>query len=154
MTCSSGCCAPAWSMRKLRTFLALPPAERRAFLEAWLWVCASRARLLTFGLPRTLHAWRRPRRTGAAWPPSARWIRIASRYCPGGSNCLVRSVALYGSLRRAGVAADVRIGVARTPPRLEAHAWVEIGGAPVNDGADVAARYAPFAALRAATGRP
>lgn len=141
-------------MRKLKTFLGLPAAERRAFVEAWLWVCASRLRLAAFGLPGTLRGWQRPGRVGAPWPPAARWVDIASRYCPGGRNCLVRSLALFGVLRRAGVAAVLRVGVGQTAPELQAHAWVEIDGAPVNDRADVALRYAPFAPLHEAPGRP
>lgn len=141
-------------MKKLRTFLALGPAERRAFLQAWRWVWASRARLRLFGLARTLRAWRRPARPAATWPAAARWIGIASRYCPGGGNCLVRSVALYGALRHAGVPADVRIGVGRTAPQLDAHAWVELDGVPVNDADDVGARYAAFRDLHALPGRP
>jgi hypothetical protein len=139
---------------KLRTFLALAPTERRALFEAWRWVCASRARLLVAGLAPTLQAWRRPARAGAPWPAAARWIRIADRYCPGGGNCLVRSLALFGVLRRAGIAAELRIGVDRTASALQAHAWVEVDGTPVNDAADVAARYAPFGDLRAAASPP
>jgi hypothetical protein len=156
MTCWSGCCRPVWSrngVKKLRTFLALEPAERRAFLQAWRWVLASRARLRVFGLARTLRAWHRPARP-AAWPAAARWIGIASRYCPGGGNCLVRSVALYGTLRHAGVPAHLRIGVGRTALQLDAHAWVELDGVPVNDAADVGARYAPFRDLQSVPGRP
>jgi Transglutaminase-like superfamily len=133
-------------VRRLRTFLGLTHAQRRAFFEAWRWLCASRMCLFASGLSPTLRAWQRPASTDAAWPPAARWIRIASRYLPGGGNCLVRSVALYGLLRRAGVAAELRIGVAGTTPALDAHAWVEIDGAPIDDFADVGARYQPFAA--------
>lgn len=141
-------------MKELRTFLALAPAERRAFLQACGWIWASRARLRISGLARTLRAWRRPAQAGASWPAAARWIGVASRYCPGGANCLVRSVALYGVLRRTGVAAELRIGVGQTTPLLEAHAWVEVDGAPVNDAADVGVRYAPFGDLHELPGRP
>lgn len=136
-------------MRRLRTFLALAPAERRAFLSAWGWVWVSRIRLAGFGLDHTLRAWQRAAAADASWPAAARWVPVAGRYCPGGGNCLVRSVALYGVLRDAGVAAHVRIGVATTAPELEAHAWVEVDGTPVNDAADVATRYAPFGDLHA-----
>lgn len=140
-------------MRRLRTFLALEPAQRRAFLEAWVWIWASRIRLPVFGLARSLRDWRRPARPGAAWPAAARWIGIASRLVPGGGNCLVRSLALYGALRRAGVGAELRIGVGQTAPHLEAHAWVEVDGVPANDAADVATRYAAFGDLHAVPGR-
>lgn len=141
-------------MRRLRAFLALAPGERRALLRAWGWIWASRAGLRIFGLARTLHAWRRPARPGAAWPAAARWIGIAGRRCPGGDNCLVRSLALLGLLRDAGIAAELRVGVGPTAPPLDAHAWVEVDGVPVNDAPDVAARYAPFGDLHALPALP
>lgn len=134
-------------MRKLRTFLALSGAERAAFLQAWTWVCASKLSLRVVGLPRTL-AWcrRAPTPTAAAnLPRAARWVGVAARNVPGGASCLVRSLALLGLLHRGGTAAELRVGVGRTAPRLEAHAWVEVDGVPVNDAPDVAARYPPFA---------
>jgi hypothetical protein len=134
-------------VRRLRTFLALPGAERAAFLLAWAWVCASKLALGAFGLSRIV-AWhlRAPAVAGRAPAPRAiRWIGVAARYCPGGASCLVRSLAVLGLLRRRGLGAQLRIGVGATAPVLEAHAWVELDGVPVNDAADVAARYPPFA---------
>lgn len=132
-------------MRRLRAFLGLPGAERCAFLQAWYWVVATRIALRLFGLRRTLRWFGRDRLPLApSHPGAARWIPVAARYCPGGASCLVRSLALLALLRRRGIAAELRIGVGRTTPGLEAHAWVESGGVPLNDTADVAARYAPF----------
>jgi hypothetical protein len=132
-------------VRRLRTFLALPGAERAAFVQAWLAVGVSKLSLRLFGLPRAL-AWHRRTapRAGAA-PAAARWVGVAARYCPGGASCLVRSLALLRLLRRRGIGAELRVGVGRTAPALEAHAWVELDGVPVNDAPDVAARYTPFA---------
>jgi hypothetical protein len=129
---------------RLSTFLALAPTERRAFFAAWRWTFAARIRLRVSGLGPTLRAWHRPAKAQAPWPAAARWVRTAARYCPGANTCLVRSVALYGLLHRAGVPAEVRIGVGTVRPQLEAHAWVEVAGQPVNDAGDVAARYRPF----------
>jgi hypothetical protein len=134
-------------LRRLRTFLALPGAERAAFLEAWAAVCASKLCLRLLGLRRTLAWYRRAAAPAAATglPRAARWIGVAARYTPGGASCLVRSLALLGLLRRRGIAAELRVGIGKTAPQLEAHAWVEVDGAPLNDAADVAARYPPFA---------
>ena len=134
-------------MRKLRTLLALPGAERRAFFEAWTWTWASLLVLHTLGLSRALRLWpaAAPERANAKPPRAAPWIRAAARNTPGADTCLVRSLALLGVLRRHGIAAQLRIGVGDTQPRLAAHAWVEVDGVPVNDSADVAERYAPFA---------
>ncbi|MFZ4812311.1 MAG: lasso peptide biosynthesis B2 protein [Ilumatobacteraceae bacterium] len=63
-----------------------------------------------------------------------------------GSVCLGRSLSLWFMLRRRGVDADLIIGA--DPPRdsgmLAAHAWVEVGGVPVNDAPDVRERYGSF----------
>jgi Transglutaminase-like superfamily len=132
-------------VRKLKTFLALPMAERLAFFQAWAWIWASLAGLRVLGVSRTLRLWpRQPLAARAGMPRAARWIRIAARYAPGADTCLVRSLALLAVLRRHGIAAELRLGVAASRPRLDAHAWVEVNGAPVNDSADVATRYAPF----------
>lgn len=62
-----------------------------------------------------------------------------------GSRCLCRSLVLWFILRRRGVDAELVIG-ADVPihESLAAHAWVEVGGEPVNDGADVRERYGSF----------
>ena len=134
-------------MRKLRTFLALTGAERRAFFEAWAWTWASLLAFHTLGLSRTLRLWPAAAPAGAnVEPPRAvPWIRTAARNTPGADTCLVRSLALLGVLRRNGIPAELRIGVGTTQPRLAAHAWVEVDGVPVNEAANVATRYAPFA---------
>ena len=133
-------------MRKLRTFLALTGAERRAFFEAWAWTWASLLALHTLGLSRTLRLWpaAAPASANAEPPRAAPWIRTAARNTPGADTCLVRSLALLAVLRRHGMAAELRLGVAVSHPKLDAHAWVEVDGVPVNDSADVASRYAPF----------
>ncbi|MGQ0586939.1 MAG: lasso peptide biosynthesis B2 protein, partial [Gammaproteobacteria bacterium] len=119
-------------MRKLRTFLALPGAQRRAFLEALAWVWASLLALRVLGLSRALRLWPDlpPARSNAATPEAALWIRAAARNAPGADTCLVRSLALTGVLRRHGVPAELRIGVGNTQPQLDAHAWVEVRGVP------------------------
>ena len=136
-------------MRKLRTLLALDWRDRGALFRAWAWLSFAKAALAVLGLRRTL-AIVAPARADAAAQTrehgarEAKWNSIAARYVPGGASCLVRSLALLGLLRRHGVAAELRVGIGRTAPQLEAHAWVEIDGVPVNDAADVATRYPPF----------
>jgi hypothetical protein len=135
---------------RLRTFAALPGADRRAFLQAWAWVWASSIALRLLGLSRALRLWpRAPRRAGAALPRAARWIRAAARNTPGADTCLVRSLALLAVLRRGGIPAELRIGVGATQPALDAHAWIEVGGVPVGELDGVASRYAAFPSLPA-----
>ena len=67
-------------------------------------------------------------------------------------NCLDRSLLLLSTLRRAGLAGELRIGVRRAGSRLEAHAWVEHASHVLNDSAEVQSAYAPLegAPVRAA----
>ena len=136
-------------MRKLRTLLALDSRDREAFFRAWAWLCFAKAALAVLGLRRTL-AIVAPARTAAAAPArergahEAKWNAIAARYVPGGASCLVRSLGLVAFLRRRGLRAELRIGVGDRRPVLDAHAWVEVGGVPVNESADVVSRYRAF----------
>ena len=75
---------------------------------------------------------------------TARLVQAAARYGLFRPTCLPQSLVLWWLLRRQGLAADLRIGVKPEPNRLEAHAWVEFQGQALNDGADVARRFAPF----------
>jgi len=50
-------------------------------------------------------------------------------------------------LRRRGVASQLRIGVRINQGILDAHAWVEYAGTPVNDREDVGEQFSPFAEI-------
>ena len=50
-------------------------------------------------------------------------------------------------LRRRGVQSQLCIGVRLTQGALDAHAWVECEGVPVNDNPDVNAQFASFGDL-------
>jgi hypothetical protein len=106
---------------------------------------------------RRLHAWlaRWPRPSGLPafeppaepWPQAlatARLVQIAARRSPIHLNCLPKSMALWWWLQRQGIGADLRIGVTPKTGGLEAHAWVEFQGVPLNDQDDVHERFAPF----------
>ena len=76
---------------------------------------------------------------------TAHMVKAASRYGPYRANCLQQSLVLCCLLRRQGIpGADLRIGMRKNRGMLEAHAWVELGGRPLNDGGDVHRRYYPF----------
>ena len=80
----------------------------------------------------------------------ARARRLAAHHAhvaailPRRPSCLPRSLALWFALRRRGMPADVVFG-AKRKPSFEAHAWVEVAGAVVNDSDDVRLRYGVFA---------
>ena len=93
----------------------------------------------------------RPRVSSATLSVSqvARCANAAARLQPLTRNCLARSVVLEWLLARHGHEAQLRVGTRRAGPALEAHAWVEHEGVPLNDTADVAERFASFPALPA-----
>jgi hypothetical protein len=121
-------------MPRLKTFLRLGRRDRMAFARAWSYLAAAKLGIRFLGLSRTLRLVAPPALAvpaQAEWPDAARWLHVATRYWPDGNNCLGRSVALLGLLRRAGIAAELHIGV-RPPPDFEAHAWIELDGRPLN----------------------
>jgi hypothetical protein len=132
--------------RRIASFRALPTAERKVLLEALLRLPLNAAllRLRGLGAPAGV-----PARHGmpAVSPERiAALVAVASRHGLVRGNCLSQSLTLQQLLRRAGVAAQLRIGARRAADGIEAHAWIEHEGRPLNDSADVAARYPPFTA--------
>jgi hypothetical protein len=76
-----------------------------------------------------------------------RVVRLAARHGIYSGNCLSQSLVLYQLLRRGRIDASLRIGVRRDGPQIEAHAWIEYEGLPLNDTADVVARFSSFQPL-------
>jgi len=74
----------------------------------------------------------------------AHLVDVAARHGVYRASCLPRSLALWWLLRRRGIDGDLRIGVRKEAGRFEAHAWVELRGAVLNDGDDVRERFAAF----------
>ena len=71
-------------------------------------------------------------------------LDIASRHGPYAATCLRKSLALWWLLRRRGLSAELRIGVAKVDAQMQAHAWVELAGRVINDRATVADDYAVY----------
>jgi hypothetical protein len=71
-------------------------------------------------------------------------VSRAARYTPFPVTCLTRSLLLAGVLRRGGVDARLRIGVRCHEAALEAHAWVELQGVPLNESAETTAQFSVF----------
>lgn len=74
-------------------------------------------------------------------------VRAAVRHAMSESTCLEESLALWWLLGRQGIAARVRIGARKVNEQFEAHAWVECGGAALNDPGDLHRHYAAFDAM-------
>ena len=74
----------------------------------------------------------------------ARIVRAAASHGPYRANCLKQSLVLWWLLRLRGIDSDLRLGVSKAAAGMEAHAWVECGGRPLNDREDVSLRFTPF----------
>jgi hypothetical protein len=64
---------------------------------------------------------------------TAQMVRAAERYGIGQSNCLKESLAVWWLLARQGIASDLRVGVRKDGEKFDAHAWIECGGAALNE---------------------
>jgi hypothetical protein len=102
------------------------------------------------GLRRTLRLFAGDLRSaGASAPQAAERVardveRAGREYSPYPVDCLVRSLVVVRLLRRRGIAAEFRLGVRTLTGRFEAHAWVEHGGVPLGEDADVARVFDAF----------
>lgn len=135
---------------KLAKFRGLAWPEQKVLLAAMLLLPLFWAGLRVLGLSR-FQAWLGRSRLPAQSPPTfdematiGALVNIAANYAPGPATCLTRSLLLIWLLRRRGVSADLRIGVQLAQGKLDAHAWVEYAGKPINDAQDVAERFAAF----------
>ena len=136
--------------RSWRTFRALTWAQRGQLAQAWLLLPLVALGLRLFGFRRVQALLLRPaaaapaREDLPAAQAAARIVHSAARWSPLPASCLARSLVLCRLLRRQGLFADLRIGVAKPNGRFEAHAWVEHLGVVLNDGQDVERRFAAF----------
>ena len=137
-------------LRKIRSFVSLPAAERRCYFAALLLFPVVDVCLRLFSWERC-HRWaqlwaqRGPAQAVRQFPPPRRiaWlVERAARHCPWPATCLRRSLLLWAFLLRSGVASELRLGFRNPGGKFEAHAWVEWNGLPLNDTPDVRSRYA------------
>lgn len=124
-------------MTRARRYLALAPAERRLFNEAYALVVAVRVASWTMPFARIRQLaeriGQRPRSDDAASSSSperiAFMVRAAGNAFPGAHNCLVQALVAQIMLRRRGYPAELRIGVANPANGgFKAHAWLESEG--------------------------
>ncbi|MBZ5696731.1 MAG: lasso peptide biosynthesis B2 protein [Acidobacteriia bacterium] len=74
----------------------------------------------------------------------ARLEQAVARHLFFRANCLESSLVLWWLLERRGIAAELRIGVRKDAGNFEAHAWVESGGAVLNDPGEAHRHFVPF----------
>jgi hypothetical protein len=71
-------------------------------------------------------------------------IDIVARHGLYPATCLRKSLALWWLLRRRGLPAELRIGVAKVEDQIHAHAWVEFAGRVINDRPTVGDDYSAY----------
>ena len=136
-------------MTRLRTYVSLTQTERAVVLRSLALLPCVAVLVRTCGLARATSVLARAARCVRAGPDAltpadiARLVNAAASLL--GNHCLPRALVLWHFLRGRGTQAEVRVGVAKRPDgSLDAHAWVECDGIPVNQDEDVSLRFAPF----------
>jgi hypothetical protein len=147
---------------KLRRFRKRPPEDRILILRAAMTLPLTEIGLRLFGFRRwkeLIEKFSLPARLSQSLPAdmqreralrAVRAVRSVELHGPANPNCLERSMTLWWMLRRNGVDGELHIGARKQGGRFEAHAWVELGGQVLNDGAEVHQHYARFDAPIAA----
>jgi hypothetical protein len=74
----------------------------------------------------------------------ARMAAAAARNVFFRTNCLEQSLVLWWLLRRRGIAAELRIGARKEFERFEAHAWVEVDSAALDNAGAEHLHFVPF----------
>jgi len=143
-------------MQRWQRFWRLSGYERGVALEAGggllgTWVGL---RLAGFRRWRNVLAWLAPspnttaRQAGASQKEAAeliaRMAAAAARNFFFATNCLEQSLVLWWLLRRRGIVAELRIGARKESERFEAHAWVEVDSAVLNDASAEHQHFVPF----------
>jgi hypothetical protein len=147
---------------KWRRFRQRPPEDRVLILRAALILPLTGIGLRLFGFRRwkgLIEKFARPAHLSQSLPAgmqretalrAVRAVRSVELHGPANPNCLERSMTLWWLLRRNGVDGELHLGARKENGRFEAHAWVELGGQILNDGAEVHQHYARFDAPLAA----
>jgi hypothetical protein len=149
-------------LEKWRRFQKRPPEDRRLILRVALILPLTEIGLRLFGFRRwkgLIEKFSLPAHSPQSLPEdlqretalrAVRAVRSVELHGPTNPNCLERSLTLWWLLRREGVDGELHIGARKEGGRLEAHAWVELGGQVLNDSAEVHQHYARFDAPIAA----
>jgi len=137
---------------KIEQLRELTWTERRWLVEAWLLLLGFRVALRTRPFTSVEKAARVPLAKNGATEqdpqePSARliWcVDAAANNHLVPMRCLERSLTGQRMLRKRGIDAELKIGVQKQGPELEAHAWLELDGRPLNEPEAIGKRYLPL----------
>jgi hypothetical protein len=143
-------------MQHWQKFWQLSGYERGIALEAAGGLLATWVGLRLAGFRRwkTVLAWLAPTANNSVRQPAAEQRKVAesiahiaaaaARSFFFDTNCLEQSLMLWWLLRRHGIAAELRIGARKEFERFEAHAWVEVDSAVLNDASAEHQHFVPF----------
>jgi hypothetical protein len=137
--------------RGWRAFQGLSWPQRRLLIRAWFLLPLVAAGLRLLGLRRML-ALLRPagvraspgQHDLAAASAVAGIVNRAANWSLARASCLTRSLVLVRLLQKAGLEADLRIGVRKPKGGFEAHAWVEHQGVALTEPGAPGDRYTTF----------
>ncbi|HEX5734963.1 MAG TPA: lasso peptide biosynthesis B2 protein [Blastocatellia bacterium] len=145
-----------FTMNKWRKFIGLSARERWLLSQSLVLLPFAAAALSVMGLrryQRLMDRFSRAIKPDVAGDErelrdrvrkTARLVEAARRYGPYRAKCLPESLTLWWLLRRQGIESQVKFGARKNDRRMEAHAWVEFEGVPLNDTTDVMERFKPF----------
>ena len=138
-------------MNSWRKFWRLSGFERRLFIQSLLLLPLSglALRLISFKrLQSYLTRLAPAKKNSKVMAQNARvtsvMVQAAARHGVYRATCLPQSLTLWWLLSRQGIKSDLRFGARKEAGRIEAHAWVELKGVPLNDTLDVDQRFTPF----------
>lgn len=136
--------------KRLERFLALPRQERWLLCQAWCLLPLTEVALGLLSFPvleRGMERLARSRKPGPPGSPSPERCRelveIAARHQVGSPGCLRRALVLGWLLALRAIPGQVRFGVRKEAGAFQAHAWLEVGGRPLDVPRRVA-RYSPL----------
>ncbi len=141
-------------MTNWRKFKQLDRAERGVFFQALLLLPVAAAALRLLGVRHSCKLFARLSANdrsnvsaeGQEQAKRIAWlVHAAARHGIYQASCLPRSLVLWLLLRRRRISAEVRVGVQKDGGGVRAHAWVECAGIALNEQAEIASEFSPFA---------
>ena len=81
----------------------------------------------------------------------ARIVRVAAYRGVYQASCLQQTLVLWCLLRRNRIESEIRYGARKEEGRLQAHAWIEVGGVALGEETDVCLYFSPFERVAAST---
>jgi Transglutaminase-like superfamily len=133
-------------MQKVRKLFQLPLRELLVLIQAVLLLSVVRIALRFTTVARLKNVKSIPLScaSGLRAQDISRMVQIAAEHGFGPARCLERSLVLHWFLSRQGVDSRILVGTRKENGQVEAHAWVEINGVPLNDHEDVEQRFPSF----------